>query len=122
MLDQAVSVDRENGPAGFVYFIRAARMRAVKIGWARDAEARLRELQTASHHKLHLIGFLPGSLEDERRWHLGFRSLRIRGEWFNLTDDLREAINAALFGTAGAVRYSLLSLDCVRTGARARAA
>jgi hypothetical protein len=107
---------------GFVYFIRAGRMRAIKIGWANDAEARLAALQTASHHKLHLIGYLPGSHADEQEWHDRFRSLRIRGEWFNLTDEIREAINAALFSAAGAVRHSLLSLDWVRAGVRARRA
>lgn len=81
---------------GFIYFIRAGRTPNVKIGWARDPERRLDTLQTGCPHKLHLIGFAPGTPADETDWHYRWEALRARGEWFRLSNGLRYAINDRL--------------------------
>lgn len=83
--------------SGFVYFARAGRQPIVKIGWATNPQRRLDQLQTGSPHKLHLLGYTPGIPSDETDWQYTWRPLRVRGEWFNLTNDLRDAINHRLF-------------------------
>lgn len=103
--------------AGFVYFIRAGRTYSVKIGWARDPENRLDQMQVGCPHKLHLIGFAPGSHGDEKEWHHTWPQLRQRGEWFRLDEALRSAINARLH-QADATRFIHIKTDwrAVRKG------
>lgn len=95
---------------GFVYFIRAGRTNAVKIGYASNVESRLRELQCANASPLHLLGFMPGTLEDEWAWHERFAHCRIRGEWFDLGLDLREAINGLAIERDDFTRFLRLSV------------
>lgn len=97
-------------PLGYVYFIRAGRTNLVKIGWATDVDKRQRELQTASPHPLHLIGYEPGSLFDEADWHDRFKHLRVRGEWFLLAADLRDTINKLPYTNCSFVQFLPLSL------------
>lgn len=77
----------------YVYFIRAE-SGFVKIGFASDPFARLRDFQTACWDRLALLGIAkagPGSLV-ERRLHMEFAACRIRGEWFILTPQLVDRI------------------------------
>jgi hypothetical protein len=97
-------------PEGHVYFIRAGRTNLVKIGWAKDVDKRHRELQTASPHPLHLIGYMPGSLFDEAAWHERFAHVRVRGEWFRLTTELRGVIGRLPYQDRGFVQFLRLSL------------
>lgn len=101
---------------GFVYFIRAGRTNAVKIGWAVDPHKRLEALQTGSPHRLYLVAYTPGSHADEQDWHERYRAARIRGEWFTLTGDLRHEINRLHVIVEGAVSY--LHLSILTRGAR----
>jgi hypothetical protein len=95
---------------GFVYFIRAGRTNAVKIGYAANPDERLRELQCASPHPLHMLGYMPGTKFDEAKWHSRFAVERIRGEWFTLSFALRSAINELGISDCGFVQYLSLSL------------
>lgn len=95
------SIDR---PPGFVYFIRAGRTANVKIGYATDPYKRVDGMQTGNPHPLYLIGYIPGDMNDEFEWHTRWRAMHVRGEWFQLKQGLRDAINAALL-TPGACRY-----------------
>ncbi|OYV96661.1 MAG: hypothetical protein B7Z73_00330 [Planctomycetia bacterium 21-64-5] len=76
----------------FVYFIEAREALRVKIGVARDPQARLAQLQTASGARLSLLGRVRGGRAFEAALHQRFAELRIHGEWFHLTDGLRRAI------------------------------
>jgi hypothetical protein len=91
---------------GFVYFIRAGRTNAVKIGWAGNPEIRIR----ASPHPLYMIGHMPGTMFDEADWHSRFEAERIRGEWFTLSERLRIAINGLSVSDCGFVQYLSLSI------------
>ncbi len=86
---------------GFVYFIQADRF--VKIGHAKDIANRISMLQTAHALELRLVGAIacarPKELEAE--WHQRHRSLRMRGEWFQLSGALLEEIRALLPPRAG---------------------
>lgn len=85
---------------GAIYFI--ADGEAIKIGHAMDLKRRLQELQTSHYRDLKIICDLPGTEVDESYFHLRFRHLRIRGEWFRaepellaFIEELREELKVA---------------------------
>lgn len=94
-------------PDGWIYIVRAGNQNAAKIGWSGSLPDRLRTLQCAHVHPLRLLASFPGARGDEVRLHHQFRSLRMRGEWFRLGDDLRRFI-----ASVGGVR--MVQRDMVR--------
>jgi hypothetical protein len=76
---------------GYVYFIVAEGCDRVKIGYSRDPTVRLNELQTGSPFPLRIVRVIPacrGTLET--RVHKHFADLRLHGEWFRVTDDVKQ--------------------------------
>ena len=83
----------------FIYFIFNDDSYAIKIGRAANVEKRLQSLQTSSPVTLQVLKAIPvGSLkkaqEIEKGLHAKFAHLRISGEWFRATPQLREYIAA----------------------------
>lgn len=82
---------------GNVYFIREGNSGPIKIGWtARDLMHRRDTLQIGNSKTLMLLGHIPNvpkSVEGE--WHLRFRDLHVRAEWFLASRVLLNAINEA---------------------------
>lgn len=80
------------GRDGFVYFIHAVGAGWVKIGYSRNVQIRLIELQCASPHQLELLHMIPGSyaLETLARWVLS--DVQGRGEWKRLTSRVLDLI------------------------------
>lgn len=88
-----------------VYFIQEVtgeEAAPIKIGYARDPIARLRELQCGNSKPLILGTYIDGNRGLERRLHVRFAKDRIRGEWFTSSKELREFIVDAW--TSGAPR------------------
>jgi hypothetical protein len=83
-----------------VYMARAGDNGPVKIGWAVDVQARVRELQTAHHERLKVIRVLDGARKAEGVLHKKFAHLRIFGEWFTFSPEMlsadAEAVAAAV--------------------------
>ena len=78
------------GPIGWVYFIVCTDAPRCKIGFTKSApEKRLKNLQTGSASELALIAVHPGTPDTERRLHEKFSASCIRGEWFEITNELR---------------------------------
>ncbi len=68
---------------GFIYFIAAEPLGAVKIGYSEAHPGRrLKALQTGCPTPLKLLAFVHGSCEEERALHKVFASLHIRGHPF----------------------------------------
>lgn len=65
---------------GFVYAVGFARY--VKIGFTKDIESRLAQLQTAAPLDLTVYRTMRGCQRDERNLHARFKNSRLRGEWF----------------------------------------
>lgn len=82
-------------PAGFIYFITCMSSvhYPIKIGWSSSlTDSRIAALQIGNPNLLTMVATLPGSQEDERRLHLYFGHLHVRGEWFVRDADLIEYI------------------------------
>jgi hypothetical protein len=70
------------------YIIRAGLAGPVKIGKADDSNQRLRELQTGNHERLHLLRVVDTPFDAEPMFHERFSALRLRGEWFEFSDEM----------------------------------
>jgi len=85
-LTQGCSRDVPESRFGWVYFIRAGD--AIKIGHSTRLTARLKALQTGTHHSLVLLAKAPGAVQLEREYHDRFRRWHIQGEWFKASRPL----------------------------------
>ena len=72
----------ESDRMGCVYFIRDVDHDRVKVGYSRDAAARLRTLQTGSSGLLEIVGLVAAPQHVERVLHRDLAAYAIRGEWF----------------------------------------
>lgn len=71
--------------AGTLYLIRCERY--YKIGHTTDmAVKRLSALQSSNPFPLELVHTWAGTRWDERAWHSRLHARRVRGEWFELTN------------------------------------
>lgn len=102
---------RRSGPAPatrFVYFIEAEGLGLVKIGVADDPKKRLRTLQVGCPVPLKLRGVF--ATDDAHRleggFHLRFTEIRVQGEWFKITDELREIMDGGLDDAGSATKDS----------------
>lgn len=83
--------------SAFVYFIFNIDCQAIKIGVAKNVEKRLKSLQTSSPsilellHKIQLDS-LKEAFKLESLLHKRFANLRINGEWFKASEELRNYI------------------------------
>lgn len=70
----------------------------MKIGWALDPQKRLKQLQTGSSSRLHILATLPGGRDVESRLHAKFTHQRRQGEWFDFGGDepVRQIVRAWL--------------------------
>lgn len=75
----------------FVYFV-AGEIGAVKIGSARDAEKRLRDLQCGSPIPLRILATVSGGLKVEAEYHRRFAAHRLHGEWFERVPEIEAEI------------------------------
>lgn len=64
-----------------IYFI-GGEAGPIKIGIAYDPSKRLTTLQNMSPEKLAILATAPGTLKDERIYHVRFAEHRLHGEWF----------------------------------------
>lgn len=81
-------------PAGdLIYFLESA-PGYVKIGFTTDLATRVRALQPGCPLPLRLLAHMPdGDLKTERALHRRFARDRLSGEWFTLTDRIRDFIS-----------------------------
>jgi Meiotically Up-regulated Gene 113 (MUG113) protein len=88
-----------------VYFITTMPdMEYVKIGVAEFVNNRLAGLQTASPFELRIVGYDKfGDRNDEGRLHARFGHLRIKGEWFRFTEEIRDYIRDSQIEVTGEI-------------------
>lgn len=93
---KALDAFAETRHGSSVYFAETAGR--VKIGWSTKVATRIAQLQTGSPTPIRLLGTTPGGRGLERRLHERFAAWRVSGEWFDLTSELREHIEATVGG------------------------
>lgn len=71
-----------------VYFITGREVGKVKIGYAKDPQARVVAAQSASPVKLDLERVCPGGKDVEAELHERFAEHRVRDEWFTITPEI----------------------------------
>ena len=64
----------------------------VKIGCTRDVRLRLGDLQCGSPYELTVLLLIEGGFDEEKVIHEKFKKDLIRGEWFMLSQDIRDFI------------------------------
>lgn len=79
-------------PTCSIYFVQAA-SGPIKIGMAKNADRRVRELRTSSHEPLTLLASFSGEPAIERALHRRFAALRLSGEWFRPEPELLRLID-----------------------------
>ena len=72
-----------------IYFLHAASVNLVKIGFSFNPEDRANTLRLLSPVSLEIIGILYGDRDEEIRLHKRFSHLRAHGEWFHATEELK---------------------------------
>lgn len=93
-----------------MYLIACEAPLSVKIGFTRgDPRFRLRQLQTGCPSKLVLLGWFPGSVEEERELHIELSSHRLSGEWFAVDEASSERLVAPL--TLARINNSLVGYE-----------
>lgn len=82
-----------------VYFLQAADGR-IKIGWSKDVDRRVQQLQTAQSSPLTLLGVFRSSFpEDERILQRRFASYHHRGEWYDASDEILSYVKSLMEDT-----------------------
>lgn len=79
----------------WVYVIQIGSDGPVKIGTARDVGKRLSQLQGASVELLHLRAAVRGGMELEKKLHRDLSRHRLRGEWFQMCEEVAALIETA---------------------------
>jgi len=76
-----------------IYFLVADELNLVKIGRTKDVKKRVDFINTSSPVELELVSVLRGiDPIQEQLIHEKFKVLRVRGEWFHLSDELRDFV------------------------------
>jgi hypothetical protein len=88
-----VEIPDVSGP--LVYAVCAGDSGMVKVGYTSGPlEQRILSLATGSPYPLRVIGYWPGGLADESRFHALHLNERRNGEWFEMTDAVMASIKA----------------------------
>jgi hypothetical protein len=72
-----------------VYFVREESNGPIKIGRASQVQRRVTQLQTGNSVQLQLLGWIMSSCDaaTERGLHESYNNFRLRGEWFQISQD-----------------------------------
>lgn len=95
-----------------IYFIMCGDL--VKIGTASDVRARLSSMQTGNPAQMSLLGEILGGRDVESDLHRRFGALRVRGEWFQYSGELRAFVDGVISATPRTctdVPYGLFDSD-----------
>lgn len=85
----------------WVYFIACGETMRVKIGYTTGSPYdRLKSLQTGSPTMLVLMALQRGGPDVERQLHKKFEKHRVRGEWFQMCEELFDHISVITLMTA----------------------
>jgi len=85
---------RPEKQCGYIYFLLAEKLDAVKIGFTRNTvEKRLKYGNTWSPYDFDVLKIIEGTMLDEVALHKRFHKDKIQREWFQYSDELKEFID-----------------------------
>jgi len=93
--DTFVRVKKSCSEKSFLYFIEAVDTGFIKIGRSANPEQRLVQLSTGSPNQLVILGKISGGSALEAELHKRFDAQRTKGEWFKISNELRDFIKEA---------------------------
>ena len=73
-----------------IYLIKCDTTNSCKIGYSDNPLKRLGTLQTGNPYPLELISTIEGDLLKEKELHQRFSHLKLQGEWFDYSDEVKE--------------------------------
>jgi hypothetical protein len=76
----------------YVYFIQEKAGGPIKIGFSKDPQKRLSEIQTGYPRELMILAIMPGGRVQEREIHRRFGMNRMFGEWFKDDEKLMKFV------------------------------
>lgn len=79
----------------WIYFVQYDVGGPIKIGSAVDVQKRLEQLQSGAAAPLFLLAAIPGGMTEEKALHRKLAKHRLRGEWFQPTDDVLDLVQEA---------------------------
>jgi predicted GIY-YIG superfamily endonuclease len=90
LLSQFVSNETIKDTSGFIYLVQIQESNLYKIGYSKNVIQRLATLQTANALELIIVErfFSLNARYLEREIHKHYEAQRVRGEWFQLSNDL----------------------------------
>lgn len=89
---------RRGQTPGWVYFVSCTETGRVKIGYTKgDVAKRIKSLQTGAAGELVLLAKHPGTPETERSLHERFNTTRLHGEWFAMSDAIRDYLCVVVY-------------------------
>ena len=77
---------------GFCYAMLSGE--AVKIGYSTNPRARASQVRCNTPADVDLVGYIPGTVEDERAIHARLSEWRISGEWFRLEGNVADFVES----------------------------
>lgn len=100
-----------------IYFANCGPIQKIKIGIARNATQRVRQLGIEIGHPLELIGLVEGTRHTEKSIHNTLRQWRSEGEWFHDVPQVRATIqncfnNFKQIAPRPATRYTAFATIC----------
>lgn len=93
-----IAIEAETLTVSVVYFLLAAEVKRVKIGFASNLHQRLINLLCDSPCELTLLGTIPGNTTVEKNVQNHFAHCRFSGEWFDypsIAEEIGSLIRAA---------------------------
>jgi hypothetical protein len=75
-----------------IYFIQGKLTKRIKIGFSKNPEQRIKQLQTSAAEEYETLLVLPGNYENETFFHKYFAEYRVKNEWFEPSPRLVEKI------------------------------
>lgn len=67
---------------GYIHFINFGKESPIKIGYAKNIDKRIEQLQIGNPYELDVIIAIPGNINCEKILHEHLQKYEIRGEWF----------------------------------------
>ena len=103
--------------ADYIYVILDPLQFAIKVGFSNDPIKRLATLQTAhSRSELKLLNIFEGGLEEETLIHLELYKHRLKGEWFDFNQEVKDYLLDKQKSVYNDLKISPLSTDHFKVG------